>query len=308
MTSWAGRRVLVTGASGFLGGVLTERLRAAGATVTGVSRATGGDVRDAAAMARAVDGIDTVFHLAGQAGVGAARRAPGETFETNVGGAWTVLEAARRAGVSRVVFASSERVYAGEAPYDETSPLAAGEPYDVSKVCSDLIALSYAESQGLPVSVGRLANLYGPGDRNLTRIVPATITAMLAGRAPTLRSDGAPVRDYLYAADAAAGLMRLAERIDLAACKAFNFASGEPVSVIELMRRILRLGGRPDLEPHAAPSPEVEDQRRFASARLAETTLDWRPAQSLDEGLALTIAGYKTAAARPLQEASCLAS
>ena len=219
--AWRGRRALVTGAGGFVGSWLAAALVEAGADVTVVlrdraaSNALGlhgvddrvntvyGSISDHDLMERALNEheVDSVFHLAAQAIVGAANRAPASTFDSNIRGTWTLLEACRmRSGVERVVVASSDKAYGAQPvlPYTEDMALLALNPYDASKACTDILARTYHASFGLPVAVTRMANIYGGADLNLSRLVPGTILAALAGERPVIRSDGTPLRDYLY--------------------------------------------------------------------------------------------------------------
>src|SRR4029077_12105427 len=155
--------------------------------------------------------IDTVFHLAAQAIVGIANRAPLSTFETNIRGTWLTLEACRHLGVQRVVVAASDKVYGSHEvlPFDEELALRPRHPYEVSKAATDLIARSYWSTFELPVAVTRFANLYGGGDLNLSRLVPEAIVPPLPARAPVIRSDGSPERDFLYVEDAAAAYVAI---------------------------------------------------------------------------------------------------
>ena len=223
---WNDRPVLVTGASGLLGSWLVARLLEQGARVVVLlrdlvpdalletsgdrRRATTvlGDVRDGGLVERVLAEyeIDAVFHLAAQTIVEHAARNPVGTFRSNIEGTWEVLDACRRSGrTTRIVVASSDKAYGEqqELPYREEQPLQGSHPYDVSKSCTDLIAQSYAWTYGLPVVVTRCGNLYGGGDLNFNRLIPGSIRDALSGRAPTLRSDGTPLRDYLYVEDAA---------------------------------------------------------------------------------------------------------
>ncbi len=146
-----------------------------------------GDVRDAELVAKVLadNEVDTVYHLAAQAIVGEANASPVPTFESNIEGTWTVLEACRVAGVERVVVASSDKAYGphDQLPYAEGASLQPIYPYDVSKAATDLIARSYWHTFGLPVAVTRFANLYGGGDQNFSRLIPETVSAVLDGRA-----------------------------------------------------------------------------------------------------------------------------
>src|SRR4051794_21213991 len=153
--------------------------------------------------------VNTVFHLAAQPIVGVANRLPLSTLESNVRGAYTMLEACRTthasgASLKSVVVASSDHAYGShqELPYREDFGLLATYPYDASKACADMIGRCYAETYGLPVAVTRLANVYGGGDCHWSRIVPDCSRALVRGERPIIRSDGTPERDFLYVEDA----------------------------------------------------------------------------------------------------------
>ncbi len=316
--AWAGRSVMVTGAYGLLGSWLVKALRGEDARVTVLKRdetpvaalqiegteqhvnVVHGDCTVAETMNRAIAEyeVDTMFHLAAQTTVGAANRSPVSTFETNVGGTWTVLEACRLQGVSRVVVASSDKAYGDhhDLPYREDFALRPRFPYDVSKAAADLIARSYWETYGLRVAVTRFANLYGGGDLNPSRLIPEVASAAIAGRSPIIRSDGLPERDFLYVEDAAAAYLALAEALDGdgAAGQAFNAGAGRPHSVRELVELICRVAGT-DVEPEfrGAGTPPGEIDRQFVDAtRLRELT-GWKPTVDLEEGIERTIAWYR---------------
>ncbi len=315
---WRDRPVLVTGATGLVGSWLVARLVAAGADLVCLVRdwvpqselvrsraiervkVARGDVRDQAELERVLGEfeIDTVFHLAAQTIVGIANRNPVSTFESNVAGTWALLEACRRSPrVKQIVFASSDKAY-GEhevLPYDEDAPLQGRHPYDVSKSCADLIAQSYAKTYGTPVAVTRCGNFYGGGDLNWNRIVPGTIRSILRGERPVIRSDGNFVRDYFYVEDGAAAYMTLAEalaaRPDLAG-QAFNFSNEIQVTVLELVRKILRLLGS-GLEPDVRNEASNEIVHQYLGAAKARTLLGWKPLFNLDQGLSRTIQWYR---------------
>jgi CDP-glucose 4,6-dehydratase len=315
---WTGRKVLVTGCTGFLGTSLTTELVTRGADVIGlvrdgvwrspffldgiVNRVTvvRGAVEDLPAVERAVNEyeVDTVFHLAAQAIVGTANRNPLSTFETNIKGTWVVLEACRHSPtVSRVVIASSDKAYGehGHLPYHEALPLEGRHPYAVSKSCADLIAMAYHTTYKTPVCITRCGNLFGPGDLNFNRIVPGTIRSALQGQRPVIRSDGSPVRDYIYVKDAVAAYLLLAERMNDASLhgQAFNFGTGEPVSVLDLTRKILATADRPDLEPDVQNTTSSEILLQYLSADRARAILGWVPGGMLDERLHQTVAWYR---------------
>ena len=318
MAFWNDRKVFVTGCTGFLGTWLTAELVVRGADVIGLVRdgiwrspfyldsiadqvtVVRGSVEDISTVERAVNEyeVDTVFHLAAQAIVGTAKRSPLSTFEANIKGTWVVLEACRHSPlVSRVVIASSDKAY-GEhhhLPYHEGLPLEGRHPYDVSKSCADLIATTYHATYKTPVCITRCGNLFGPGDFNFNRIIPGTIRAALRGQRPVIRSDGSPIRDYIYVKDAVAAYLLLAERMDDASVhgKAFNFGTGEPVSVIDLTRRLLTAAARPDLEPDVQNTASNEIQRQYLSTELARKVLGWAPGRTLGDRLQETVAWYR---------------
>jgi CDP-glucose 4,6-dehydratase len=320
---WQDRPVLITGATGLLGGWLTRCLLAAGADVVCLVRdwipqselvasraiekvrVVRGHVRDQSLLERVLGeyGIDTVMHLAAQTIVGIANRNPVSTLETNIGGTWSLLEACRRSpAVRQIVVASSDKAYGDQVqlPYDESAPLRGQHPYDVSKSCADLIAHMYAVTYGLPVAITRCGNLYGGGDLNWNRVVPGAIRSILRGQRPVIRSDGSLVRDYFYVEDGAAAYMLLAERLaarpELAG-EAFNFSNELQVSVIDLVRRLLSLMDS-DLEPEIRNEATNEIKHQYLSAAKAHTSLGWAPLYTLEQGLDLTIRWYRDFFAR----------
>lgn len=315
---WRDRPVLVTGATGLLGGWLVGRLVALGADVTAlvrdwVPRSTllstellarvnivRGDVRHQSVLERAMGEyeVDTVFHLAAQTIVGVANRNPVATLDTNIRGTWSVLEAARRSPlVQAVIIASSDKAYGDheKLPYDETAALQGEHPYDASKSAADLIARMYALTYGVPVAITRCGNFYGGGDLNWNRLVPGTIRSVLKGERPTIRSDGTLIRDYFYVEDGAEAYLTLAEalhaRPELRG-EAFNFSNELQVDVLGLTRRILARMGSP-LEPDVRSEASHEIQHQWLSAAKARRDLHWAPLFTLDEGLDRTIAWYR---------------
>jgi nucleoside-diphosphate-sugar epimerase len=270
---------LVTGATGLVGRALTAALAAHGATVV----AFAGDVTDANAVAQAVaeHRPDAVFHLAARTTAAAARRDPEDTWHVNVEGTRAVLEAAAGA---RVIVAGTVAAYApapaGTTALTEDLALVGGaEPYAASKAAADALARSAG------ATVARLTNIYGPGDRRASRLVPELVAAAAERRAPALRSDGGALLDLLHADDAAIALIALWRAVP---GEAYNIGVGETVTVRAVVEAAERVLGRPlhvadGIERAAAGRPGV------SIAKVADAT-GWRPRIGLDDGLRRTLA------------------
>jgi CDP-glucose 4,6-dehydratase len=312
------RSVFVTGAYGLLGSWLCRALLDGGARVAVLRRddvpasalavdgtearctVVHGDVRDIELLERALaeEEVDTVFHLAAQTIVGTAQRSPLSTWETNVRGTWTLLEACRRHDVGRVVVASSDKAYGShdELPYRESHELRARFPYDVSKACADLIARSYWHAYRVPVAVTRFANLYGGGDPNRSRLIPEAVAAALAGRPPVIRSDGSPERDYLYVEDAVAAYLAIAGALDRdgARGEAFNAGWGRSWAVRDVVEAVCRAAGT-DVAPvvRGSGTPNGEIDRQWVDASKLRALTGWEPRVGLDEGLRRTVAWHR---------------
>jgi CDP-glucose 4,6-dehydratase len=312
------RSVLVTGAHGLLGSWLTAALLQGGARVVAIRRdepaASGlellglsdrvdsvhGDICEEGLIARALNEyeVDSVFHLAAQTLVGTANRSPRSTFETNIRGTWLLLEACRAYGVQSVIVASSDKAYGRqtELPYRESQPLTPTFPYDVSKAAADLITRSYWHTFGLPVAVTRFANLYGGADTNRSRLIPEAVGAALSGRAPVIRSDGSPERDFLYVQDAVGAYLAIWSALlgGEGHGEAFNAGGGEPYRVSTVVSMICRLAGgglTPEIRGHGTPQGEI-DRQWVDATKLRELT-GWEPAVPLEDGLRRTLDWYR---------------
>lgn len=316
---WRDRHVLVTGATGLLGGWLVEGLLARGARVVAIVRdsvprsrlvaervvdridVAHGDVTDYLFVERVIAEyeVECVFHLAAQTIVGIANRSPLSTFDTNIRGTWNVLEAARhQPRPPRVVVASSDKAYGDHEnlPYDESSALQGRHPYDVSKSAADLVAQSYWHSYRLPVAITRCGNLFGGGDLNWNRIVPGTIRSAIDGEPPIIRSNGRLTRDYIYVEDAVDAYVRVAEALaegDLVAGQGLNISYEQPQSVSEIVDRILTVMGRTDLKPRILNEAVNEIRDQYLDAARARKLLGWAPRVALDQGLARTAEWYR---------------
>ena len=317
--TWTGRRVYVTGATGIVGSWLVKRLVAEGAYVVALVRdadpaselirsgdiervsVINGRLEDYHTQERAINEheIDTVFHLAAQPIVTTALRSPVPTFEANIRGTWNVLESCRvyKDLVKRVVVASSDKAYGDVAvlPYTEDMPVNGRHPYDVSKSCTDLLAMTYAHTYKLPVAVARCGNIYGGGDLNWSRIVPGTIRSLLAGERPVIRSDGRFIRDYIYVQDVVSAYIALAAAAGDAgiAGEAFNFSPETQVPVIDIVRSLQRVMGRTDLEPVILDQARAEIRDQYLDSAKARRLLGWRAEYSLERGLQATVDWYE---------------
>jgi CDP-glucose 4,6-dehydratase len=318
---WAGRRVLVTGHTGFKGAWLTLWLRALGAEVTGLSRGVPtapslfelagverdattveADVRDAAAVAAAVaeHRPQVVFHLAAQPLVRRAFAEPAETFAVNALGTVHVLEAVRAAGgAEAVVVVTTDKVYDNrewEWGYREDDALGGHEPYASSKACAELVATTYRAAYGLPVASARAGNVIGGGDWGADRLVPDVMRAALAGEAVELRRPEA-VRPWQHVLNPLAGYLILAAALAGSPehATAFNFGPPEEDArpVGWLAERLGTLWGRPlGVVPQGGEHPPEARTLRLDSSR-ARQRLGWHPAWDLEEGLRATVEWYR---------------
>lgn len=314
---WRDRSVFVTGCTGLLGSWLTHELVEQRARVVGLVRdsvprtnflrlrlnerisTVRGEVENYFLLERILNEyeVDTVFHLAAQSIVTIANRSPLSTFETNIKGTWSLLEACRRsATVKRILVASSDKAYGEqkELPYQENAPLCGVHPYDVSKSCADLLALTYWNTYRLPVCVTRCGNLFGGGDLNFNRIVPGTIRKALLNEPPIIRSDGTLKRDYFCVNDAAGAYLMLAEQMEKLGCygEAFNFSHERPMTVLEITEVILGLMGKKKLKPIIRNEATGEILSQYLSAEKARKVLGWKPPDSLEAELKKTIEWY----------------
>ena len=309
--NWSGKRVLVTGAGGFIGSHLTERLVALGAkarafvhyrsdgtwgwlehsSVKDEIDVIAGDVCDRDSVMRAMQGVDAVFHLAALIAIPYSYETPASFVTTNVLGTLNVLQAARALGVARVVHTSTSEVYgtARYVPIDEAHPLQAQSPYAASKIGADKLAEAFVLSHGLSVITVRPFNTYGPR-QSARAVVPTIITQCLTDGRVRL-GNLSPMRDLNYVSDTVEGFVRAATTPE-AVGRTINLGSGRAVSIGELAKTIAALAGKSiqieqDEERVRPPSSEVE--RLVADHQVAREVLGWEPTVPLEEGLPLTM-------------------
>ncbi len=310
--SWTGRRVLVTGAGGFIGSHLSERLVRAGATTRALVHYRGngswgwldaspdkdaievlaGDVRDRDCLARAMEEVDVVFHLAALIAIPYSYQAPASYVQTNVEGTLNVLQAARDTGVGRVVHTSTSEVYgtARYVPIDEAHPVQAQSPYAASKAGADQLAEAFFHSFDLPIVTVRPFNTYGPR-QSARAVIPTIITQCLSGDAVRL-GHLHPTRDFNYVGNTVDGFLKAGEA-EGAIGQTINLGSGREVGIGQLAEIIMELIGKTvaiEQEEERLRPEQSEVERLLADTSLARTLLDWQPSVSLEDGLRMTIA------------------
>ncbi len=314
--SLAGKRVLVTGAEGFIGSHLTEALVAAGADVTALAlynsfggagwldrlpaatragiRVVGGDIRDGAFMRRLTKDQSVVFHLAALIAIPHSYAAPQSYIDTNITGTVNVLEAAREAGVDRVVHTSTSEVYgtAQFTPITEAHPLQGQSPYSASKIGADMIVESFARSFGMPAYILRPFNTYGPRQSERA-VIPTVIRQALDPECPAIAvGDVSTVRDFNYVADTVDAFLAMGEAAGVLPGIAYNAGSGASVTVDEMIGIVRKLTGtnKPVRQEESRMRPANSEVRALiASADSLAAATGWKSRTSLRDGLSLTV-------------------
>lgn len=309
-----GKRVLVTGAGGFIGSQLVESLVLGGANVRAFVRynsrgdsgllrqlpidvvreldVVAGDLRDTAAVDRAVRDIDLVFHLGAIISIPYSYKHPMETAETNFMGTLNVLLACLSHNVERLIHTSTSEVYgtAQFTPMDENHPLQGQSPYSASKIGADKLVESFYRSYNLPAVTVRPFNTYGPR-QSARAVIPTIITQTLTAERIYLGNLDTR-RDFTYVRDTVNGFICAAEAEDVLG-QELNLGTGTDISIGELARQIIRLVGRPVeivTESERMRPEKSEVMRLLSDNGLARRVLDWEPTYSLEEGLRETIA------------------
>ncbi|MGD0088593.1 MAG: SDR family NAD(P)-dependent oxidoreductase [Planctomycetota bacterium] len=311
MGAWSGKKVLVTGAGGFIGSHLAERLAAEGARVRAMvhynalgtwgwldhSPASSemdifaGDVTDRDSVRRACGGQEAVFHLAALIAIPYSYHAPESYVRTNIIGTLNVLQAAREAGAVRVIHTSSSEVYgtARQVPISESHPLQGQSPYSASKIGADKIAESFHLSFGVPVVTVRPFNTFGPR-QSARAIIPTIITQCLTGDIVRLGSLH-PTRDLNFVANTVDGFLKAAEAAE-AIGHTINLGSGREVGIGALVQLIACLMGKTvsvETEQQRVRPDGSEVERLLADSTAARTLLGWQPSVTLEQGLQRTI-------------------
>lgn len=312
-SGWQGKKVLVTGAGGFIGSHLAERLVELGASVRAFvhynalgrwgwldhsslvneMEVLAGDISDRDSVRNAVQGREIVFHLAALIGIPYSYHAPESYVRTNILGTLNVLQAAREGSVERLLHTSTSEAYgtARTVPIQETHPLQGQSPYSASKIGADKMAESFHLSFGVPVVTVRPFNTFGPR-QSARAVIPTIITQLIVGSTVRLGNQS-PTRDLNFVGNTVDGFLAAARADSGALGKTFNLGTGREISVGDLAKLIAHLMDRPlEIEDEAervrAAGSEVE--RLVADASLARELLGWQPRVSLEDGLEKTIA------------------
>ncbi len=314
MNSLSGKRVLITGAGGFIGSHLTEELVRSGASVRAFVRYNSrgshgwldrtepglakqiefvaGDVTDAGRVREALEGCDIVFHLAALIGIPYSYHAPESYVQTNVCGTMNVLNACRNQGVELLVHTSTSETYgtAQYVPIDEKHPLNAQSPYAATKTAADQLALSYHRSFDIPVTVIRPFNTFGPR-QSLRAVIPTVLGQLLSGSKEIRAGSLHPTRDFNYVSNTVDGFVGVAEaKRESVIGETFNLGSGAEISIGDLMELCMKITSRRAkivTETERVRPSKSEVERLLADASKATEAFGYRPKVSLEEGLRL---------------------
>jgi CDP-glucose 4,6-dehydratase len=314
---WDNKNILVTGAGGFKGSHLVEKLSETNANIVSLVRSRDpksyfetqnlikksiviiGDLKDYRKITDILSKyeITSVFHLGAQPIVTTALINPLETLESNIMGTVHILEAARLySRIDEIVVISSDKAYGpcDSIPYQESERLEGKAPYDVSKSCADLISQVYANLgvYDMPVTIARCANTFGPGDLNMNRIVPGIMEAAIKSQTLQIRSDGKMIREYIYVEDSIDGYISLGENIDKARGQAFNVASENIMSVTEIVDRISTILGIP-VEINILNQAKAEIPKQYLDGSKITKTIGWRPKADFEKAITETYRWYK---------------
>ena len=312
--AFRGSRVLVTGGAGFIGSHLAEALVGLGASVVVLDDLSGGDranlesvravefvegsIVDRDTIARCTRGCRYVFHQAALGSVPRSVREPRLYHEVNITGTLNVLEAAREAGVKRVMFAASSSAYGDNpVPWVETLPVAAKSPYGATKVAGEGYFKAYAHSYGLDTACLRYFNIFGPrqnANSAYAAVIAAFAKAYLKGERPVIYGDGEQSRDFTFVHNAVHANLLAARRPQPIEGTVINVGCGKRISVNQLAREMAELLGRPDVKPVYESERAGDIKHSFADLRRARSLLGYEPMVQFRDGLVQTMTWYRT--------------
>jgi len=304
------KNVLITGVNGFIGSALASALCSDNSlNVVGVgfdkhkdldvpvNHMVYGDLRDAGFCRRVIGDyeINDVFHLAAQSIVRVCSNDPVSAYDINIMGTVNLLEACRTVGkntVESVVVSTSDKAYGhSPVPYTEDTPLEPLFTYEASKTCQDIISRSYFHNYGVPVKVARCSNVYGPGDKNLSRLVPRSISLLSKGEAPVLYNGVHNyIREFIYIGDVVTAFLTIADKG--AAGEAYCVGGSGHYRILDVITKMVELMGldtEPVIEDKASNFKEIEAQYIDATKLRS---LGWEPLVDLDAGLLASINYY----------------
>ncbi len=324
-----GKKILITGINGFVGGNIARQLVQLGAEVFGLVRTrtfnsflfyekvdkkislVEGELCDLQLLSRIIseEEINIIFHLAAQVEVGVGLKNPYLTFETNVRGTYTLMEAARLfpTTVEAIIVASSDKSYGeysnDKMPYKEDYPLIPKYPYDTSKACADMIAQSYtSDVHQLPIIITRFSNIYGPGQLNFSALIPDSIRSALGYSKFIPRGDGSMMRDFLYIEDVVDLYIQIAESLSkdkkTLSGQIFNAGSNDPKTVKQILEKVFTTTG--DVGEYNRILEDMKNKKtvgeidcQFMDHEKVEKCFGWTPQHSFNDGLLKTIDWYK---------------
>lgn len=309
-------KILITGGAGFIGSHLCEKYTKEKHTVLCMDnfmsgnlanvrhlldcrnfKLIKGDIRDTELLEEIVRDIDVIFHLAAQIHVDRSYVEPKLTYDINVKGTQNILEAARLHDTKRLIYASTSEVYgsAQYVPIDENHPLGATHPYGASKIAADRMCYAYANTFGMPISIVRFFNIFGPRQRDVGYggVISIFTRRVLNDTSPIIYGDGQQTRDYTYIEDAVRAY-DLVLKHNEPIIEPVNFGSGKEVSIVDLASKIVNLcGGKGNIEPVHIEPRIGEVKRLIADATKAKSLLGWEPEYSLEDGLKKFVQWYK---------------
>jgi CDP-glucose 4,6-dehydratase len=324
-----GKKILITGVNGFVGGNIAKKLVQLGAEVFGLVRTrtfnsflcyenvdkkislVEGELSNLQLLSRIIseEEISIIFHLAAQVEVGVGLINPYLTFETNVRGTYTLMEAARLfpTTVEAIIVASSDKSYGeyckDKMPYKEDYPLIPKYPYDTSKACADMIAQSYtSDVHQLPIIITRFSNIYGPGQLNFSALIPDSIRSALGYSKFIPRGDGSMMRDFLYIEDVVDLYIQIAESLSkdkkTLSGQIFNAGSNDPKTVKQILEKVFTTTG--DVGEYNRILEDMKNKKtvgeidcQFMDHEKVENYFGWTPQHSFNDGLLKTIDWYK---------------
>lgn len=308
--TFTNKKVLITGGAGFIGSCVVSDLIDCNNKVVVIDNLSSGkkealhpkatfyktDILDKKmALIFEKECPDIVFHFAAQPLVYRAYVDPALTIETNVMGTLNVLEICKNIRtIESIIIVSSDKAYGKTEtlPYTENSPLQGDHPYDVSKSAADLIATTYFRTYDLPIVITRFSNVYGPGDYNLSRVIPKIMESVIKNKELLLRGGGSMLREYTHVKDISIGCIALAQKTDIYKGQAFNFGSNNVFNGIELVEKIQNILGI-KIKYTLLHAPHNEIPKQYLDWSKAKKKLLWEPAISFEQGIKETFQWYK---------------